>query len=123
MSDTDSTPFITASETVASPVAESDAPSEPTPPEIPEPPVTEPSPDPSPEPVPLPTDRERLAAYLEAERAVLLGHQSYTVDGHTYTRADLGQLQQAIMRLRQSLALSGGVDPGVGGIRTTQVVF
>lgn len=79
--------------------------------------------EPSPEPIPLPTDRERLAVYLAAEQAILRGNQSYTVDGHTFTRADLGQIQNAIARLRQSVALNGAAVPTVGGINTTQVVF
>lgn len=113
--------------TASPPAAEDAVLPEPVPPETtdtPDPaPEPSPAPEPTPEPVPLPTDRERLAAYLEAERAILLGHQSYTVDGHTFTRADLGQIQAAVARLRRSVALGESVVPTVGGIRTTQVVF
>lgn len=67
------------------------------------------------------SDADRLGAYLKCEQAILLGHQSYTVDGMTFTRADLWRVQQTIDTLRSRLvrAESGTV----GGIRTTQVVF
>ena len=68
------------------------------------------------------TDAQRLEAYLQAERAILLGNQSYTVDGMTFTRADLGKVQGMISLLRQSLP-APGARPTVGGIVTTQVVF
>lgn len=69
------------------------------------------------------TDAERLAAYLECERAILLGHQSYTVDGMTFTRADLSAVRTAIAGLRQTVSATGAARPAVGGITTTQVIF
>ncbi len=38
---------------------------------------------------------ERLAMYLEAERAVLMG-QSYTIGNRTLTRANLASIRDAI---------------------------
>lgn len=67
------------------------------------------------------TDAERLAAYLKCERAILLGHQSYSVEGMTFTRADLGRVQAVIDTLRNRVIAAG--SHSVGGIRTTQVVF
>ena len=69
------------------------------------------------------SDAERLALYLEAEKAILTGHQSYSVDGMTFTRADLYRVQQMIAGLRQSVEQDAASRPGVGGIVTTQVVF
>lgn len=69
------------------------------------------------------SDAERLDLYIAAEKAILTGHQSYSVDGMTFTRADLFRVQQMIAGLRQSVAQSGTARPTLGGIVTTQVVF
>lgn len=78
-----------------------------------------------PEPQAPITDADRLALYLAAEKAILSGHQSYTVDGMTFTRADLFRVQQMIASLRQSQAAAAATGPGsfVGGIRTMRAVF
>ena len=39
---------------------------------------------------------ERLRQYLDAERAILTGNQSYTLEGRTLTRADLAAVRKAI---------------------------
>ena len=84
---------------------------------------TEPGTEPGTNPAPL-TDADRLTAYLSCERAILLGHQSYTMDGvGTFTRADLGKVQAAIAQLKQSLANAQALRPTVGGIVTTQAVL
>ena len=80
----------------------------------------------APEPAePLPTDEERLALYLRAERAILLGHQSYSIEGLTYTRADLGRVQAVIASLRARLAArqASASGAGWGGVRTVGVRF
>lgn len=40
--------------------------------------------------------RTQLAAYLEAERAILAGGQSYTIGGRTFTRANLSEVRKGI---------------------------
>lgn len=67
------------------------------------------------------SDTERLAAYMQCERSILLGHQSYTVEGMTFTRADLGRVQSVIETLRNRVIAAG--SRSVGGIRTIQVIF
>ena len=52
----------------------------------------------------LETLQQRLEAYVACERAILNGHQSRTVEGTTYTRADLGRVQQAINELQYQIA-------------------
>lgn len=69
------------------------------------------------------SDAERLALYIAAEKAILTGHQSYTVDGMTFTRADLFRVQQMIAGLRQSVAQGNAARPTLGGIASTQVIF
>ena len=64
----------------------------------------------------------RLTLYLNAEKAILEGNQSYTAGGVTYTRADLAQVRSEINRIRQDLAIvqgggSFGVQPVVFGGR------
>lgn len=43
--------------------------------------------------------RERLQAYLDAERAILGGAQSYTIGDRELHRADLKYIQQMIQEL------------------------
>ncbi|UZP67726.1 DUF6148 family protein [Desulfovibrio mangrovi] len=63
--------------------------------------------------------QNRLDAYYAAETAILAGHQSYTVEGTAYTRANLQDVQRMINQLRNELtAMRNG-----GSIRQTQVVF
>jgi hypothetical protein len=47
--------------------------------------------------------KERLALYLTAERKILEGNQSYTVNGVTYDRAQLGQVRTEIASLSQQI--------------------
>lgn len=61
----------------------------------------------------------RRALYLEAERAILTGNQSYTVEGMTFTRANLQDIQRQLRELdRQLHALQNR-----GGFKTFQVRF
>lgn len=72
----------------------------------------------------LPSTTDRLQAYLECERAILTGHQAYTLDGMTFTRADLWRVQQAIASLKAQLASEqAAAGGGAYGINTTGVVF
>ena len=48
------------------------------------------------------TQKERLQAYLEAERAILQG-QSYTINDRSLTRADLKYVQSQISELMAEL--------------------
>ena len=48
--------------------------------------------------------KERLALYREAERAILQGHQSYSIDNMAYSRVNFGLLQSAIRELEQQIA-------------------
>lgn len=50
-----------------------------------------------------PTTAERLSSYLAAEAAILSGMQSYSVDGMTFTRADLGKVQFKIKELQAEI--------------------
>ncbi|MFA9396556.1 MAG: hypothetical protein ACERJ1_17880 [Halodesulfovibrio sp.] len=54
------------------------------------------------QPAPITTE-ERLALYLACEKAILNGHQSQTIDGTTYTRADLRTVQMKIKELQYEL--------------------
>lgn len=71
-------------------------------------------------PAPM-TDAERLLAYEQCERAILSGHQSYSIGGDTFTRANLSEVRKGIVDLRQRI--SQAASGSVGGIRTTQVIF
>lgn len=74
----------------------------------------------------IPSDEERLALYIQAERAILLGHQAYAIEGLSYTRADLGKIQGMIATLRARIearqAETSG-RAGWGGVRTVGVRF
>lgn len=64
---------------------------------------------------------ERLARYVEAEKAVLMG-QSYTIGNRTMTRADLSSIRVAIDNLIASGAtLDDSETPGKG--RGKRIVF
>ena len=62
----------------------------------------------------------RLRAYLEAERAILSGAQSYQLEGRTLTRASLGTIRKVIDELiSDGVTLEGEVKKR----RTGRVVF
>jgi len=48
--------------------------------------------------------KDRLALYREAERAILQGHQSYSVDNKQFNRVNFAQLQEAIKLLEARIA-------------------
>ncbi len=56
---------------------------------------------------------ERLARYLEAEKAVLMG-QSYTIGTRTLTRADLSTIRAAI----DDLIAGGAQLDGAASVQT-----
>lgn len=65
---------------------------------------------------------ERLALYLNAEKKILEGSQSYSIAGVTYGRAELSQVRAEIVRLRQELDIiqnggSYGCQPVIFGGR------
>ncbi|MGI6655250.1 MAG: hypothetical protein ACOX5Z_00160 [Desulfobulbus sp.] len=68
--------------------------------------------------------RERLALYLDAERRILAGAQSWSSpDGMTYTRASLATLAKKIEQLENEIAL---IDPdwsSGGGFGAQTFVF
>lgn len=64
---------------------------------------------------------ERLAQYLEAERAVLSG-QSYTIGNRTLTRASLATIRAAIDSLLAGGATLDGSAPDMRGM-SKRVVF
>lgn len=64
---------------------------------------------------------ERLAQYLEAERAVLSG-QSYTIGNRTLTRANLSTIRAAIDSLIAGGATLDGRAPDMRGM-SKRVVF
>ena len=49
--------------------------------------------------------RQRLFAYMEAEKAILMGAQSYTLDNRTLTRANLSEIRKQINDLIAEIAL------------------
>lgn len=64
---------------------------------------------------------QRLALYLEAERAVLSG-QSYTIGNRTLTRASLSEIRKAIDALIAGGATIDGADASTKGI-SKRVLF
>lgn len=64
---------------------------------------------------------ERLARYLEAEKAVLMG-QSYTIGTRTLTRADLSTIRAAIDDLIVGGAQLDGAESVQTG-RAKRIVF
>lgn len=53
--------------------------------------------------------QERLALYLQAERAILDGAQSYSIGNRTLTRADLRVIRDQIQKLNSDcMKLSRG---------------
>ncbi|MFV0348355.1 MAG: hypothetical protein ACK5JO_07185 [Halodesulfovibrio sp.] len=63
--------------------------------------------------------QSRLDAYLAAEAAIISGHQTNTLEGTTYTRANQQDEQRTINQLRRELA---AMRRG-GSLRQTQVIF
>ena len=63
--------------------------------------------------------RRRLFAYMEAERAILMGAQSYTLDNRTLTRANLSEIRKVIDELIAEIALEESNKNG----NTRRVVF
>ena len=63
--------------------------------------------------------RQRLFMYMEAEKAILLGAQSYTLDNRTLTRADLQKIQAEISKLIAEIALEESNKKG----NTRRVMF
>jgi len=47
------------------------------------------------------TNIERLAMYESAEQAILEGGQEYEIAGRRFRRADLREIQAAILRLKR----------------------
>ena len=67
---------------------------------------------------------ERYRQYLEAERTILLGGQSYKIGNRTLTRADLSQIQAEIKRLQALGAQENDDDPATAGHqRARRVLF
>ena len=65
--------------------------------------------------------QDRLALYLEAEKAVLQS-QSYQIGSIQYRRADLAAIQNEIRRLKAELAQLDAAQVG-GPFQHTQAVF
>ena len=65
---------------------------------------------------------ERLRQYLAAEKAILVGGQSYRIGNRTLTRADLAEIRAEI---RSLVAAGAVVDDGVTkrGRRTAQFIL
>ena len=63
--------------------------------------------------------KERLAVYLEAERKILSGQQSYRIADRELRRADLSEIRRAIDDLTAQIAI---LEPIKGG-RRKRVVF
>lgn len=66
------------------------------------------------------SDAELLAAVRDALYKLATGYQTYTLDGATYTRADLDKLRILESTLTRRVAMASSPT---GGIQTVQVVF
>lgn len=66
------------------------------------------------------SDEQLLADVRQAIHLIATGHQSYSVEGVTYTRADLGELRRMESMLAQRVSLASGP---AGGVRSYQVAF
>lgn len=66
--------------------------------------------------------QERLSLYKAAERRLLVGHQSYTIGGQSYTLADLGKIQSAIRAIEQQISTHPD-STGRGRLSHSQAVF
>lgn len=63
---------------------------------------------------------QRLQMYLEAEHAILVGGQSYKIGNRTLTRADLGEIRDAISALQ---AAGATADDSSSGRRTLRCIL
>lgn len=67
--------------------------------------------------------QERLTLYRDAERAVLQGHQSYTIGSQQFTRANLSQIQAMIRTLEQQVATHPSNAVSGGRLSHSQTIF
>lgn len=65
---------------------------------------------------------ERLRQYLAAEKAVLIGGQSYRIGNRTLTRADLAEIREEI-RLLVAAGAAADENAGRRGRRTAQFIL
>lgn len=65
----------------------------------------------------LKTTQQQLEDIQGAIEAVLLGAQSYTLDGRTVTRANLSSLEAREERLERKLAKENGKRPRVSSAK------
>lgn len=70
----------------------------------------------------LETLNSRLALYLEAEKAIIDGAQSYTISGKNLTRADLGKIADMIRYLEKEIAVETSKVSGKGRNRVLGVI-
>ena len=63
---------------------------------------------------------KRLTMYLEAEHAILVGGQSYKIGNRTLTRADLGEIRDAISALE---AAGATTDDSGTPHRTARIIL
>lgn len=64
----------------------------------------------------------RLRQYLEAEKAILIGGQSYKIGNRTLTRADLATIRKEINSLVAAGAITDDNAPRRGR-RTAQIIL
>ena len=65
---------------------------------------------------------ERLKQYLAAEKAVLVGGQSYRIGNRTLTRADLAEIREEIRLLVAAGAVADETEARLGR-RTVQFIL
>lgn len=66
----------------------------------------------------------RLKMYLQAEKHILYGGQSYTIGTRTLTRADLSKIQDEINRLRAAGATEDDeIGSNNGYTRARRILF
>lgn len=66
--------------------------------------------------------QSRLQMYLQAEKAVLSGAQSYAVGGRNLTRANLAEIRAAIDDLYKRLAAVQAMQNGKGANKVSGIV-
>ncbi len=62
----------------------------------------------------------RLKQYLEAENAILIGGQSYTIGNRTLTRANLAEIRDAISDL---ISAGATIDNGPARPRRARIIL
>ena len=67
--------------------------------------------------------QERLDAYLQAEKAILHGAQSYQIGTRNLTRADLHEVRMMIDNLMTDIEEAKAVEKGSPRRKTVGVVF